>query len=82
MVIQIPEKLKEKLNHEYILESDIHKVINECEQNGNKIYNPDKETYTGYMQIGNMTIWAVYRIIKEGNFELVNAYCHRMKIED
>lgn len=82
MVIQIPGKLKEKLNHEYILESDIHKVINECEQSGNKIYDPDKKTYTGYMQIGNMTIWAVYRIIKEGSFELVNAYSHRMKIED
>ncbi|HZJ74538.1 MAG TPA: FAD-dependent oxidoreductase [Perlabentimonas sp.] len=82
MVIQISEKLKEKLHNEYILESDIQKVINDCEKNGSKIYNPDNETYTGYKQIGNMTIWAVYRIVKEGNFELVNAYCHRMKIED
>ena len=82
MVIQIPEKLKEKLNNEYILESDIQKVIAECEQSGSKIYDPAKDIYTGYMQIGNMTIWAVYRTIKEDNYELVNAYCHRMKIED
>ena len=82
MVIQIPEELKEKLSNEYILESDIQKVISECEKTGSKIYNAEKKTHTGYMQIGNMTIWAVYRIIKEDNFELVNAYCHRMKIED
>ncbi len=82
MVIQIPEKLKEKLNNEYILESDIQRVINECEQSGSKIYNPEKDIYTGYMQIGNMTIWAVYRIIDKDNFELINAYGHRMKIED
>ena len=82
MVIQIPEKLKEKLNNEYILESDIQKVINECEQSGSKIYNPEKDIYTGYTQVGNMTIWAVYRIIEEDNFELINAYAHRMKIED
>ncbi|MDY0201287.1 MAG: FAD-dependent oxidoreductase [Tenuifilaceae bacterium] len=82
MVIQIPEKLKEKLSNEYILESDIQKVIAECEQSGNKIYDPAKDIYTGYMQIGNMTIWAVYRTTKEANYELINAYCHRMKIED
>ncbi len=82
IIIKISRELKEKLNNKFILESDVYKVITECEQSGNKIFDPEKETFTGYRQIGNMTIWTEYRVQEEGRFELVNAYCHRMKIED
>ena len=43
----------------------------------------DKGTnsYTGHLMIGNMTYWAEYRK-KDDGFELLNAYGHRMKIEE
>ena len=76
----LPE-LKEKLNNNFILETDIISVIEYCEENNQKIFDPDFNTYTGHMQIGQMTYWAIYRI-NNGIIEIVNAYCHRMKIEE
>jgi hypothetical protein len=78
----ISQELKEKLNSKYILEADIYTVIDTCEQSGNKLFNPNSETFTGYLQIGKMTYWVEYRARQEREFELVNAYCHRMKIEE
>jgi Fe-S oxidoreductase len=77
----LPE-LKEKLNNKFILETDIYSVIVNCEKSGMKLFDPDAETYTGHMQIGNMTYWVEYRKNDSSGFELVNAYCHRMKIEE
>jgi Fe-S oxidoreductase len=88
-VMKRPEKeliisleLKEKLNKELILEPDIYTVIEHCEQSGSKLFDPDNKTFSGHMQIGNMTYWVEYRSTKESGFELINAYCHRMKIEE
>lgn len=78
----ISQELKEKLDSKYILESDIYTIVDNCEQSGNKLFNPNSETFTGYMQIGKMTYWVEYRAKQELGFELVNAYCHRMKIEE
>lgn len=80
--LQISPEIREKLNKRMILESDILNVIENCEQNDRKIYNPDKETFTSYMQIGNTTYWVEYSVLKENLFEIVNSYCHRMKIEE
>lgn len=79
--LQISDELKAKLDKSLILETDILKVIENCELSGSKLFTPDKETFTGYMQIGNTTYWVEYRILNEDYYEVVNSYCHRMKIE-
>ena len=78
----ISKELKEKLNKELILESDISAVIESCEQSGRKLYDTDTKTFSGHLQIGKMTYWVEYRIRKDSGYELVNAYSHRMKIEE
>jgi Fe-S oxidoreductase len=78
----ISQELKEKLNKELILETDVYTVIEHCEQSGWKLLNPDSGTFAGHMQIGEMTYWVEYRVKQEHGFELINAYCHRMKIEE
>lgn len=78
----IPAELKEKLNKEWMLEQDILTVIGNCEQSGKKLFDPEAGTFSGHMTVGNMTYWVEYRLMQEGRFELVNAYCHRMKIEE
>lgn len=78
----ISQELKEKLNKELILESDIFAVIEHCEQSGKKLFDPDAKTFTGHMQIGNMTYWVEYMVKENSAFELINAYSHRMKIEE
>jgi len=79
---EINPELREKLHKNYILESDLLTVIEYCEQNSKKVYDPDKESFTGYSQIGNMTYWVEYRVKSDGGYELLNGYCHRMKIEE
>lgn len=78
----ISKELKEKLNKELILENDIYNVIENCEQSGRKVYDPEAGTFSGHLQIGKMTYWVEYRVKQEYAFELINAYCHRMKIEE
>ena len=80
--VVISQELKEKLNKKYILETDVCAVIKNCEQSGSKLFDPEDETFTGYMQIGNATYWVEYRIKQKNQFELINAYSHRMKIEE
>ncbi len=79
--LAISGELKEKLSKSYILETDMLAVIEHCEESGNKLCDPEKNTFAGYQQIGNMTYWVEYKVLGEKSFELLNGYCHRMKIE-
>jgi heterodisulfide reductase subunit B len=80
--LTISSGLREKLDTGMILESDILTLIETCEQSGNKILDPEKGSFTGHLQIGNMTFWAEYRVLDDGRYELINSYSHRMKIEE
>jgi len=77
----ISSQLRQKLNDEMILETDIGKVIEHCENSGKKVLNPESGHFTGHLQIGNMTYWAEY-VPSDKGFELINAYSHRMSIEE
>lgn len=79
--LKVSDLLKEKLNKELILETDLLEVIENCEKTGNKLFDRGKGTFIGHMQIGNMTYWVEYLVNTPDEYELVNGYCHRMKIE-
>ncbi len=78
----ISDQLREKLDRELILEQDVIEVIRACEESGNKLYDPANDSFTGHQMVGEMTCWVVYRDRDDGRRELVNSYCHRMKIEE
>ncbi len=80
MKLVISPETREKLDSERILENDIRQVILYCNKTKKRTRDWESGYYSGYKKIGNMTYWAEYRTI-EGGFELVNAYCHRMKID-
>lgn len=80
--LSVSPGLKEKLDRDLILETDLMTVINHCESTGSKLFDPEKGTFTGHLQVGNMTFWVEYRVKGDNEFELVNCYSHRMKIED
>jgi Fe-S oxidoreductase len=79
----IDPELKDKLHREHILEEEVAEVIAFCEKTGRKISLVEKETFSGYRQIGHMTYWVEYKPVegKAECYELVNAYSHRMKID-
>lgn len=79
--LKVSDLLKEKLNKEMILESDLLEVIENCEETGNKLLDPGRGTFIGHLQIGNMTYWVEYIVNTPDEYELINGYCHRMKIE-
>jgi Fe-S oxidoreductase len=79
--LYISPELRQKLSDEMLLETDIEKVVEHCETSGRKVVDKGTNSYTGHLMIGNMTYWAEYRK-KDDGFELLNAYGHRMKIEE
>ncbi len=81
MHLHIPPKLRQKLSSEMILETEIEAVIKHCERSGRKLFIPASGHFNGYLKIGHVTYWAEYFPVEQG-FELVNAYSHRMGIEE
>jgi Fe-S oxidoreductase len=79
--LHISPQLRQKLDNEMILESEIEAVIEYCESSGRKVLDPESGHFSGHLQIGKVTYWAEYLPVDEG-FDLVNAYSHRMSIEE
>lgn len=79
--LYISPELKQKLHDEMILETEVQTVVEYCESSGKKIVNMDNSSFTGHLVIGYMTYWVEYREA-EGGFLLLNAYSHRMTIEE
>jgi NADPH-dependent glutamate synthase beta subunit-like oxidoreductase len=79
MTVFIDEELSEKLSRDWILEEDIRKVLNACEETGQKVLDREKNCFIGHLKLGHLTYWAVYRPENNG-FRLLNAYAHRMDI--
>lgn len=76
----IGPEMKAKMDSLKILEDDICHVIEMGEVHGRKAFDPEKGTYTCYREIGRITCWVEYKP-KNGSYEIINVYTHRMKIE-
>jgi len=76
----IGPEVREKMNRLKILEEDICEVLKLTESSKRRAYDPQKGTWTGYRELGEITCWVEYRPAGEA-FEIVNAYTHRMKIK-
>ncbi len=81
MKLMISPELRQKLDRELLLETDIATVIEACENSGKKVLDPATGTFSGHLLLGHMTYWAEYRPLPGQEFELINAYGHRMTIE-
>jgi Fe-S oxidoreductase len=75
------DALKRRASSELILEEDIGAVIEECEKSGRKLLRADTNHFTGHLQRGIITYWVEYEPREDG-FEVFNAYCHRMTIQE
>ncbi len=82
MALFIPQPLREKLSAALILEEDVRAVVARCEETGQKLLRKNSDVLTGHGLVGYMTYWVEYRPCDGGGFELMNAYAHRMEIEE
>jgi Fe-S oxidoreductase len=78
--LKIKTEMQDKLSSQKILEEDICNVIEFGETTKRRTFDAQKGTYTCYREIGYITYWVEYR--PDGDeYEIVNAYTHRMKIK-
>ena len=75
------DALRKKVSKQRLLESDLVEVISYLEKSGRKMKHTNRNTYSGYKEVGYMTCWVEYEVNSEGQYVLHNAYSHRMKIE-
>lgn len=68
-----------RIDERRILGEDIRKVIFHGETSGKKMRSRENGNFLAYLQPENVTFWVEYAPNEDG-FEVVNAYCHRMKI--
>ena len=81
ITLEISAELSAKLSANWIIEDDIVKTIERCEQSGRKILNQETGRFHGHHVIGYTTYWVEYE--KDGDsYTLINAYSHRMKIRE
>ena len=77
--IIINDELKNKIEDELILESDIKKVIGYAEETKNSFFNPENEHILSWRRLVNVTFWVEYKKMDD-TFVIINAYCHRMNV--
>ena len=77
----ISDEIKEEMSKNYILEEDVLKVVNHCEDTKEKLLSKTTNHYFGHLQIDYATYWVEYEKCENG-LKLIKVYSHRMKIDD
>ena len=77
--VDIPEELIRKMNEMLILEEDVYRTVEYCEESGNKLLDNESGSYAGHLRIGLITYWVEYTRDKE-IYSLKNVYTHRVRI--
>jgi Fe-S oxidoreductase len=77
--LRIGPEIAAKMERSFILAEDIQRVIYEAEESGNKLLIPAKRHSLAHNHPSIITFWVEYAPV-DGEFEVFNAYSHRMKI--
>lgn len=73
------EKVRQLLEDRFILVEDLQKVIEHAENTGQKFKNPNTGSFLAHYKPTRVTYWVEYR--HDGaDFEVLNAYSHRMEL--
>ena len=80
MVLIISETVAEGMDRDLILEDDIRKVIENATRLNERILT-ERGTIISHLLIDPITYWVEYREL-DGAYEIVNAYVHRMQIQE
>jgi Fe-S oxidoreductase len=78
----IGEALREKLTKNYIVADDLLAAIQQTEESGRVVCDPEANIRVAHLRVGDRTYWAVYTRDENGCYELKNAYSHRLNIEE
>lgn len=73
------EAVAAQMDEAFIFVEDICQVIEHAERTGSKFVD-DEGNSIGHLVIGLPTIWAEYKKIGENEYQVLNAYMHRMTV--
>lgn len=79
--ITMSDQVRELLEERMILDEDVQKVIFNAESKNNKFFNAKNGNFLAYYCPTTVTFWVEYQP-QGGKYHVVNAYCHRMTIEE
>ena len=80
--LNISREVTDKLNRELIHQDNVKKTIYQAETGNNKVLDPESGSYSSHLLQGYTTYWITYKPSGDGSFDVLNAYKHRMKIEE
>ena len=56
-------------------------MIEEAEETGKKVYDPEQDIYYAHQRFGYATVWAGYQVTGDGVL-VTSVYCHRVEVEE
>lgn len=77
--IIMDEELRNKIDEQMILDSDIKAVIYNAEKTKNCFYNSKNSHILAFNRSINMTFWVEYEKTEDG-YRIITAYSHRMEV--
>jgi hypothetical protein len=77
----IADRLQKQLDAKLISAADLREAIWAAEQSGDKLCDPDDGSFIASLIKPVLTYWVRYRQTAPGAFEVLGAYCHRMRFE-
>jgi hypothetical protein len=81
MKLHMTNTVAQKISSDLILEEDLIQVVLQSEKSGRLLLNPETGHLVGHWKIGYLTYWAEFSRCGEGEYEIHNAYTHRMTIK-
>ena len=79
MKLQISDEIKKLLEERHILEDEIKQVIYYAESEGDKLYQPESNTFLAKLRIGNATFYTKYSVDGE-SYLVQSAYAHKSEL--
>ena len=77
--LRIPPEVAAKMEKEFILTEDLRQVVYQAERTGDKLYVPASDHFIAHYRPSIVTYWVEYAV-RGDEFEVFNAYSHRMSI--
>jgi Fe-S oxidoreductase len=79
IIVDFSRDLIAKLRKILVMEQEVEAAIKYCEHSGLSVYDSEKGSYSGHLQVGLATIWVEY-MKSGGRYAALNVYSHRMSI--
>ena len=78
----IAPELSARMDTELILHEDVASVIACCEESGSRLFDPQSGNTIAHRVCGQVTCWVIYRKRAADEYEVFDAYSHRMRLEE